>query len=209
MQGIVDHALHVWTIDFADMRVLRDGVNVGGGYGSVLLWLDDVLYVLGTDMNWWNWADANGNITGYIVGKEEPVHGTPTPTAAPTATPATPTPAPTGTPMTGPQYVNLAWDPPPPAGPNDTPVTGYHIMVSTNGHYFSDEDNIDVPDPKASGGTVKGLQPNTTYWFCVTAYGANKHDSYISNVISYTTPAATAAARKTPTLKTNKLRRQK
>lgn len=196
LTGIVDNSLNVWTIDFANLRVLRNGENIGQGYGSVLLWWNGYLYVLGTDMNWWQWADSLGNIVGIRGGKEDPSTSPTPPPATPTPAPTdTPTPRPTGTPGPGSKTVTIAWDLPKDTG--GVPVTGYHILISTNGHYFADEDNVDVPDPKATRWDVKGLQPSTTYWFGMTAYN-NAGDSFLKadDVISYTTLPAAAANKK-------------
>jgi hypothetical protein len=184
MVNIVDHALNQWSIDFATMQVLRDGNNVGQGYGSKLYWLNDFVYVLGNDNNWWKWADGNGTIVGIRLGPEEPVveGSTPFPTVSPTTTP--PPPSPTLTPIAGGKDITVAWELSP-----DPTVTGYIIMVSTNEHYFEDKDEIKVADSKAKQYDLTNLAPSTTYWVALEAYNSEGNRSPMSNIVSATTAA--------------------
>lgn len=66
--SIVDTAGDVWTIGAAG-SLARNGI-ASGGTGSVLWWLDGVLYALGTNQNWYQWS-------GYWFG----MIGTPMPAA--------------------------------------------------------------------------------------------------------------------------------
>jgi hypothetical protein len=181
---IVDHALNIWSLDLTTHQVLRDGNNVGGGYGTRLYWLNDFVYVYGLDNNWWKWADGNGTVVGIRLGPEEPVVDgstpVPTPTPAPTATP--PTPSPTLTPVVGGKDLTVAWDPSP-----DPTAAGYIILVSTNEHYFEDKDERQVPDGKTNQYNITNLTPNTTYWVAMEAYNAQGGRSSLSNIISATT----------------------
>jgi len=59
---IVDSSGAVWTIG-GNRAILRDGSQVGGGWGLQILWKGGVIYVLGTDSNWWRWS---GFDWGYI-----------------------------------------------------------------------------------------------------------------------------------------------
>ena len=52
--SIVDSSLATWTIA-SDKRILRNGVHVALGYGTSILWLNDTVYVHGTDNNWYSW----------------------------------------------------------------------------------------------------------------------------------------------------------
>ena len=52
---VQDNSGGVWTIDGA-YQTLRNGAHAGGGYGTQLLWYQGVVYVLGTDNNWYRWV---------------------------------------------------------------------------------------------------------------------------------------------------------
>jgi endonuclease/exonuclease/phosphatase family metal-dependent hydrolase len=81
--GIIDDSGAVWTIG-AGSTILRNGSQIGGGYGFEILWYQRAIYVLGTDYNWYRWIDnAWSNI-----GPRDPSSSNPTPTP----TPAGPTP---------------------------------------------------------------------------------------------------------------------
>ncbi|MEO8256964.1 MAG: right-handed parallel beta-helix repeat-containing protein [Acidobacteriota bacterium] len=55
--SVTDSALNVWTIGSGQV-ILRNGAQAGGGYGSEILWYQGVIYVLGTDANWWGWTGS-------------------------------------------------------------------------------------------------------------------------------------------------------
>jgi len=55
--AIVDDQLASWTIG-PNLETLRNGVHAGGGYGSRYLWYEHVLYVAGTDNEWWRWTGS-------------------------------------------------------------------------------------------------------------------------------------------------------
>jgi len=77
---IVDSTGAVWTRTSSG-AILRNGASTGG-FGSQILYCNRIVYVFGTDSQWWRW---NG---GWIaVGTVDPCGGSPTPT--PTPTPAT------------------------------------------------------------------------------------------------------------------------
>ncbi|MEO8256963.1 MAG: hypothetical protein ABI868_06410 [Acidobacteriota bacterium] len=61
--SIIDNALNVWTIG-SEQVILRNGAPAGGGYGSQILWYQGVVYVLGTDANWWRWTGSAWSIIG-------------------------------------------------------------------------------------------------------------------------------------------------
>jgi hypothetical protein len=52
---IVDAARATWTIGSA-RQTLRDGVQAGGGEGSVYKYLTQIVYVFGTDNFWYKWT---------------------------------------------------------------------------------------------------------------------------------------------------------
>jgi probable HAF family extracellular repeat protein len=54
---IVDRDLGVWMLG-GDQEILRDGVQVAGGYGTQILWYQGDIYVLGDDSNWWRWTGS-------------------------------------------------------------------------------------------------------------------------------------------------------
>lgn len=82
---IVDSAGAVWT-RAANGAILRNGVQAAGGFGSQILYCSRIIYVFGTDSQWWRW---NGSWSP--VGTVDPCGGGgPTPT--PTPTPATESP---------------------------------------------------------------------------------------------------------------------
>jgi len=85
---IVDSVGVVWT-RAADGRILRNGSGAAGGAGSQILYCNRIVYVFGTDSQWWRW-----NTSGWIpVGTVDPCGGGPTPAPTPTPNP-TPTPTP-------------------------------------------------------------------------------------------------------------------
>ena len=63
--AIVDNDLASWTIG-PNLETLRNGVHAGGGYGSSYLWYENVLYVVGTDDNWWRWTGSGWIFAGPI-----------------------------------------------------------------------------------------------------------------------------------------------
>ncbi|MFN2405794.1 MAG: phospholipase D-like domain-containing protein, partial [Pyrinomonadaceae bacterium] len=83
---IVDSTGAVWTLSSGN--VLRNGLSTGGN-GSQILYCNQLIYVLGTDSNWWRWTGSGWTNTGSV----DPCGATPTPTPTPTPSP-TPTPAP-------------------------------------------------------------------------------------------------------------------
>ena len=62
---IVDNDLASWTIG-PNLETLRNGVHAGGGYGSSYLWYENVLYVVGTDDNWWRWTGSGWVFVGPL-----------------------------------------------------------------------------------------------------------------------------------------------
>ncbi|MCM3901223.1 MAG: fibronectin type III domain-containing protein [Pyrinomonadaceae bacterium] len=79
--------------------------------------------------------------------------------------------------------VTLSWDAPPP------PVRGYKIFYGTTqgGPYDSLIDTGAVPPGPVQVYTVRGLQPNTRYYFVVRAYN-NAGQSSLSNEAVGTAP---------------------
>ncbi len=64
---IIDDLNQVWTLG-SDGAVLLNGVSAGGGHGSVILWVNLHIYILGTDSNWWQWTGT----TYTNVGPQQP-----------------------------------------------------------------------------------------------------------------------------------------
>lgn len=90
---ITDRDGAVWTLG-PNQETQRNGVQVGGGKGSVYKYVSQVVYTLGTDNRWYRWAATNWTATEF-VGANEPggvAQPTPTPTPAPTPTPTPTTP---------------------------------------------------------------------------------------------------------------------
>jgi hypothetical protein len=88
---IVDDTGGVWTIRVSDGMVLRDDQPTHG-IGSLLLWCDRKIYVVGLNKNWWRYE---GNFTWADTGALDPcaIEPSPTPTPTPSPTPvSTPTP---------------------------------------------------------------------------------------------------------------------
>ena len=61
---IVDSVGAVWTI--ANGAILRNSVSAGGWSGSKILWSGGIIYVLGTDNNWWQWTGSGWVNVGPI-----------------------------------------------------------------------------------------------------------------------------------------------
>lgn len=53
--SLVDASGVVWTINAA-RQVLRNGLPAGSGFGTMLVWSDGTVSVLGTDNAWWRWT---------------------------------------------------------------------------------------------------------------------------------------------------------
>ncbi len=70
---IVDASLNVWTLsaDTPYAKFLRNGVHMGGGYGTTLLWSGSKIYVIGDDAQpqWYLWT---GSYWSYY-GPNKPV----------------------------------------------------------------------------------------------------------------------------------------
>ncbi len=66
--ALVDSFGQVWT-RANDGKVLRNGVNVAGGEGSLILWVNSRIFVFGSDSKWYIWDD----VSQYVeVGPEQP-----------------------------------------------------------------------------------------------------------------------------------------
>jgi len=61
--AIVDSSLATWTLA-SDTRVLRNGVQAAGGYGTIIYWYANTIYVFGTDSNWWTWNGSGWTMFG-------------------------------------------------------------------------------------------------------------------------------------------------
>ena len=75
----------VWTRTSTG-AILRNGDSAAGGVGSEILYCNRIIYVLGTDSQWWRW-NSGWTPAGFI----DPCSGgtpTPTPSPAPTPTPS-------------------------------------------------------------------------------------------------------------------------
>jgi hypothetical protein len=60
---IVDASSAVWTLGGGG-AILRNGLHAAGGYGSKILWASSVIYVYGTDSNWWKWTGSGWTNVG-------------------------------------------------------------------------------------------------------------------------------------------------
>ena len=61
--SVVDNSLNVWTIS-PELKILRNGSQANGGWGSQILWYQGVIYVFGLDSNWWSWTESTWNNLG-------------------------------------------------------------------------------------------------------------------------------------------------
>ncbi|HEX7333420.1 MAG TPA: hypothetical protein VF290_18090 [Pyrinomonadaceae bacterium] len=90
---IVDSDRAVWTLG-TEKQTLRNGVQVGGGQGSIYKYLTKSVYVKGNDSNWYQWAG-----TSWLkFGAQEPGGSVPVPSPTPTPSP-TPVPSPVPRPV--------------------------------------------------------------------------------------------------------------
>lgn len=55
---IIDNYDQIWTIDI-DGHILLNGVWAANGAGSKILWINQYIYALGTDTNWWQWINSS------------------------------------------------------------------------------------------------------------------------------------------------------
>ena len=78
---IIDSFGAHWT-RLANGTILRNGSSAAGGAGSVILYCNHIVYVLGTDNQWWRWNNG-----WSPAGPVDPCSGGPTPTPTPTPTP--------------------------------------------------------------------------------------------------------------------------
>ena len=71
--SLVDCGGFTWTLS-ADGHTLRDGVDAGGGRGSIYKLLSCVVWVKGFDLNWWEW-NAGWVYTGqwWEPGTPQPI----------------------------------------------------------------------------------------------------------------------------------------
>jgi hypothetical protein len=83
--SITDSEGGVWTLG-TNKETLRNGLQMGGGQGTIYKYVESIVYVLGMDSNWWKWNPANSFWSS--VGAAEPG------TVAPTPPPPTPIPEP-------------------------------------------------------------------------------------------------------------------
>ena len=76
---IVDSNGHVWTRTSSG-AILRNGTNTDG-LGSQILYCNRIVYVFGTDLQWWRWTG-----TGWVpVGTVDPCGGGSTPSPTPSS----------------------------------------------------------------------------------------------------------------------------
>jgi parallel beta-helix repeat protein len=64
--GVVDASGGVWTLG-ANLEILRNGVQVSGGYGSKIVWNLNSIYVIGDDNNWWRWTGETWDFAGATL----------------------------------------------------------------------------------------------------------------------------------------------
>src|SRR4051812_15176811 len=79
--SIVDSSLATWTIA-SDSRILRNGAHAARGYGSSILWLNNTVYVYGTDNNWYAWNGSWAMVGAPTGGGSVSPSGTSTPPAS-------------------------------------------------------------------------------------------------------------------------------
>lgn len=70
--SVVDQTQATWTVD-KNNRIMRDGVNIGGGIGTVIYYLNNTIYVLGDDNAWWVWTGS----TWKSYGLQKPLYTPP------------------------------------------------------------------------------------------------------------------------------------
>ena len=68
--SITDNSLAVWTIG-SGREILRNGVQVAGGYGFEILWYQGTIYVVGDDSRYWRWTGS----TWAFYGASDPSGG--------------------------------------------------------------------------------------------------------------------------------------
>jgi len=61
--AIVDSSLATWTLA-GDTRILRNGVHAANGYGTMIYWYSNTIYVFGTDSRWWTWNGSGWTVYG-------------------------------------------------------------------------------------------------------------------------------------------------
>ena len=102
---IIDSQNAVWTIG-PKLETLRNGVQVGGGAGSIYKYVSQTVYVLGTDSKWYRWSASSWGQVGAEPGVVQP-SPTPAPTPSPSPQPSpSPSPEPTIKPR---ETVDLPW----------------------------------------------------------------------------------------------------
>jgi hypothetical protein len=192
--NIVDDAGATWTIG-SGSAILRNGSQANGGYGSQILWYSGVIYVLGTDGNWYRW-----NSTYWSnMGSSDPAGGA-------TAPPSSPSPNGTRVPRDASQIVDSfghTWTLKPnsvcPSGDQEIlkdsarPVQGFAscgtVILFLNGNvYVMRDDNqwylwnesgkawnlIGATAPDTAGSTVQLLfTPSSNDATNVTSYSLN------------------------------------
>jgi hypothetical protein len=67
VSSFLDNSLNVWTLG-SGLQILRNGSQVVGGFGSQILWYQNIVYVLGDDSKWWRWT----GITWTLYGPNAP-----------------------------------------------------------------------------------------------------------------------------------------
>jgi len=60
---IVDSSGGLWTIG-GDSSIRRNGVQVGGAWGSRIYWKSSTIYAYGFDNNWWQWTGSSWTNVG-------------------------------------------------------------------------------------------------------------------------------------------------
>ena|GEM_PF-1034756 len=110
---IVDSNLAVWTI--SNGKILRNGAGTSGT-GSQILYCNRIVYVFGSDSNWWRW-----NNSWISAGSLDPCSSTPTPAPTPVNQPPTLSISATPTSGNSPLFVSFASS----ASDVDGYITGY------------------------------------------------------------------------------------
>lgn len=167
---IVDSTIAVWTRTSSG-AILRNGAGTSG-IGSQILYCNRLVYVLGSDSQWYRWG---GGWTP--IGFSDPCGASPTPTPIPTPTP-TPIPTPTPTPAPN-QAPSVSISAAPTSG--NTPL---FVSFSANG---SDSDGYITSYQWNFGNGATAVGANVSYTYTTAG-------SYTARVMATDDDGATTSA---------------
>ncbi len=171
---IVDAAGLTWSLSSTN-ETLRNGIPIGGGYGTQYLWAKQVVYVFGTDARWHMWNGSSWQPVG-----PEPACGTIAPPPPPPPAPNPPPPPPP------------APNPPPPP----PPPTFSHITLSPASLAFSGVSGGTTPAAKSlvignngDAGLTWSASTNQNWCHISPAAGAVASDDTITASVSVDSPS--------------------